>query len=270
MSIRLNPNIYSTAEPNITSMPDDEKKAVLQRDTTKAKEEIIFYRERSQDLMVSLKAMASKMVVDRDKCSKEMVDEHSRVDELRNEIKIIEKNSKAVQDNFEENAHDIEEDFEKAVEELQGAHNSRKQRLQKEIGELQEKIADLVEFEEKEVEYQTKLEDLSRKRDYEMTRINRKEDIIRHEEKEYHDNKDYKEIELNKVETEKNECEILVKVGSKELEKKKVDNQNRIDVERRVAQQLAEKNKGKSILTRIAYGSPCVERLRIGVSESQC
>lgn len=270
MSTRLNPDIYATVEPEVRALPAEERRALLERDTTQAKEEIIFYRERAADLMASLKSMASKMVVDRDKYTKEMLDEHGRVDELRKEIKTVENAMKDVQTTFDENEMIIQEETDKRVQEMQTEHNQKKQKLKSEIEALEAKIADLVEFDQREMEYQTKLEDLSRERDYEMEKINRKQDLISQEEREYKEEKQTKETELNHVEIEKNECEQLIKVGSKELEKKKVDNQNRIDAERKVTQTLAEKNKGSNGLIRSSHGSPCIARLCSGVPKSEC
>lgn len=244
MSIRPNPNLYPAADKDILILPEDERKALLDKDTTKCKEEIIYYRERCQDLLRDLKSVMTMYREKKEDFSKEMVDEHNVVDELRKQIKLVDAKMKERQEQHNEIIRNRTGEYEKQEEELVVRWNAELKRIQDKINLLRDNIKDLEDFENKEMVYRNELEELSRKRDYEREKINKKQDAINQEEDHFRQERDIRNQELHEVEEEKNECEQIVKVGSKELEKQKIDNQNVIDNNRKLTHHLADKNKG--------------------------
>jgi uncharacterized coiled-coil DUF342 family protein len=82
-------NLYSTADPNVYSLPADEKKAIIKIDCTQLKEDITYYISRSDELRAEVGKFHEIFCTKRDDYASELRSKESEIKAISDNINLI-------------------------------------------------------------------------------------------------------------------------------------------------------------------------------------
>ena len=106
-------NLYSTADPNVYSLPADEKKAIIKIDCTQLKEDITYYTSRSDELRAEVDAMHKIFCTKRDEYAGQLRSKEDEIDGISANINLISTNLQKLRKPHEISMDDQNEKYNK-------------------------------------------------------------------------------------------------------------------------------------------------------------
>lgn len=213
------------------------------RDITKLKEEIIFFRERTQDLLKQLKKTASDYETKKQEFSSTLVAERGKVSRDREKLDSYDSQLKELIKKHREDMSVQEEEYKKKVEETNRVLGAEKAKYEQEVDELTKAVNAILEFERTELELLNQEKNLREELLFENNRVDVKKREFQDEVDVYVEERDKLDDLENQIESERNNLKQTMKKENYLLEKKKFENQQKIDHTQKVSQKLSDRNK---------------------------
>jgi len=243
MAIRFNPNIYPVAERDIFSLSPEERDALLARDITKIKEEIIYFRERSRDLLAEVKREAEKYKREKDRLARILTDEEAKIADKRAEISNLDSLIRENRDMHVQTLKDLEVVTGKEYTEIKKRLDDEKARVDAINSDLKARVDIIDDFEKNESEYLKTLADLKEQLGIESKKIEVELEAQAEQRRMHHEAMQVKVDEERTVEKQRTDLENDRKTGMWELERDKVEDQKGIDETRKLSQKLSDKHR---------------------------